>query len=228
MADSWTEPLAPLEHGGSMFARLRVSPTTRPDHIAFTAHLDSCPACHAAYTLCPLEFHETSFRNFDTSTAERAAMLASAREFAAQVRAHDCGFAVFVGKTGPGKTRLACNIIRELKGPGALYLRQAELTAALRATYGPQHYEHDEDGRPIEPDHPLELTQRVQFLVLDEIGCTAPANDERQLLDELLKHRYEKRKPTILISNLPLDEFKQLLGDDTHNDHNNKNNKQQK
>ena len=40
--------------------------------------------------------------------------------------------------------------------------------------------------------------------MLDEIGCNPFANDERLLLDELLKHRYEQRKPTILISNLPL------------------------
>jgi len=33
------------------------------------------------------------------------------------------------------------------------------------------------------------------------------------LLDELLKHRYDAGKPTILISNLPLDQLKEFLGD---------------
>ena len=56
------------------------------------------------------------------------------------------------------------------------------------------------------------MTHDVSFLVLDEIGCTTMANDERLLLDELLKHRYEQRKPTVLISNLPLDPLKEFLG----------------
>jgi DNA replication protein DnaC len=178
-----------------------------------------CPGCRCAYALCPPEFHETSFATFNTATPECAATLASAREFAAQVNKHGCGFALFVGPTGPGKTRLACNIIRELENCDALYVRQAELTIALRATYGSKVVEYDEDGRPLEPKHPLEITQRVRFLVLDEIGCTALANDERLLLDELLKHRYERRKPTILISNLLLfgtpdaTGLKEFLGD---------------
>ena len=178
-----------------------------------------CPACCCAYALCPLEFHETSFDTFDTSTPERAGTLARSREFAVQVNRHGCGFALFVGPTGPGKTRLACNIIGELNNREALYMRQGTLTAALRSTYGERPVKYDEDNRRVEPEHPLTITQGVRFLVLDEIGCTALANDERLLLDELLKHRYEQRKPTILISNLPLtgkpDQpgLKEFLGD---------------
>jgi len=95
------------------------------------------------------------------------------------------------------------------------------VTVALRASYGHKEIRLRWDGRfHDEPDHddevpptPLEITQKVRFLVLDEIGCTTLANDERLFLDELIKHRHERRKPTILISNLPLDEFKGFLGD---------------
>jgi DNA replication protein DnaC len=167
-----------------------------------------CPACRVAYAGCPPEFQETSFDTFDTSTPERASAIAKAREFIAQVNRHKCGSAVFVGLPGTGKTRLACNIIRELNHLAALYVRQAELTAALRATYGNHSLEY---MKP--PESPLALAQCVAFLVLDEIGCTALANDELRLLDELLKHRYEHRKPTLLISNLPVAGLKQFLGD---------------
>jgi DNA replication protein DnaC len=193
-------------------------PAAKPGEFNFRADL-YCPACRCAYALCPPEFHETSFDTFDTSTPERAATLARAREFAVQVNQNGCGFALFVGPTGPGKTRLACNIVRELLNKDALYVRQGVLTTALRATYGPQSVEYDDDGRRVKPKHPLKITQDVRFLVLDEIGCTALANDEHLLLDELLKHRYEHRKPTILISNLPLTGtpdkpgLKEFLGD---------------
>ena len=181
-----------------------------PGAFHFTAAL-RCPACRCAHALCPPEFHETSFDTFDTSMPGRAATLASARQFAAQVNQHGCGFALFVGPTGPGKTRLACNIIRMLENSDALYVRQGELTCALRSTYGRKDVvlhrnqrSYDDEVEEDDPPNPLKIVQKVRFLVLDEIGCTALANDERLLLDELLKHRYEKRKPTILISNLPL------------------------
>jgi DNA replication protein DnaC len=122
------------------------------------------------------------------------ALLDKARTFTSQVNGHRCGFALFVGSPGTGKTRLACNIVRELEHDDAYYVRQGELTFALRASY----------GRSKDIESPLEMVQEVDFLVLDEIGCTVLANDERLLLDEAVKHRYEQRMPTILISNLPL------------------------
>lgn len=162
-----------------------------------------CPACQCAYALCPPELQATSFETFNTSTPERQRALALARAFVVQINQHGCGFALFVGMPGNGKTRLACNIIRELANGDALYVRQARLREALRATYNRSLVEFDEDGRPIEPEHPLPIVQEVRFLVLDEIGCDPLASDEGSLLGELIKHRYDHRLPTIYISNLP-------------------------
>jgi DNA replication protein DnaC len=195
------------------------------DQYAFDA-VFRCQACHCAYARCPPAFHETGFGSFDASTPERAAALAKAREFAAQVNKHSCGFALFVGPPGTGKTRLASNVVRELEVRNALYVRHGELTCALRATYGQKdvflnnsrHREVDEDDNH-EPPSPLEIVQDVGFLVLDEIGCTVLASDERLFLNELLKHRYDHSKPTMLISNLPLTGMadspglKEFLGD---------------
>jgi DNA replication protein DnaC len=186
-----------------------------------------CPACCCAFALCPPEFHQTSFETFDTSTDEQTNSLALCHEFAAQVNKNRCGFALLVGRTGTGKTRLACNIVRVLENRDALYVRQGTLTCALRATYrrkevflhSPQWRNEDNEAGDDNPPTPLDIVQKVRFLVLDEIGCTALAGDERLLLDELLKHRYEQRKPTILISNLPLTGtldkpgLKEFLGD---------------
>lgn len=199
----------------------------KPGEFNFRA-VFACPSCRVAYARCPPEFHETSFDTFDTTTPDRLATLGKAREFAVQINSRSCGFAVFVGPTGTGKTRLACNIVRELDNRDALYVRQGEITCALRATYGRKdvilrrsqaRYDDENEAGDDQTPSPLEIVQKVRFLVMDEIGCTVLANDERLLLDELLKHRYEQRKPTILISNLPLrgmadkPGMKEFLGD---------------
>lgn len=189
-----------------------IEPMVKPGEFNFRATF-MCPSCRIAYALFPPEFHETSFDTFDISTPERAYTHAKARELVAQVNQHGRGFAVFVGSAGPGKTRLAANIVRELEIHDTLYVRQGQLTLALRATYGRRAVDYDDDGEQIEQKSPLEITQNVRFLVLDEVGCAQLANDERLFFDELLKHRYDHHKPTILISNLPLDQLREFLGD---------------
>ena len=172
-----------------------------------------CPACRRAYALYPPEFIQAGFDTFETNTDEQVASLAVSRAYVEQVNKLGVGFLVFVGMPGTGKTRHSANIVGELREINALYVRQGELINALRATYGLDKYEYDEFDRKIGLiKTPLQITQAAEMFVLDEIGCTAPANDERMLLDELLKHRYEQKKPTILISNLPLKQLNEFLG----------------
>jgi DNA replication protein DnaC len=174
-----------------------------------------CPACWCELAKCPPEFQQTSFSSFVTSTAEQVKFLALASDYADQIKTRRRGFALFIGKPGTGKTRLACNIIAETLFAGPLYVRQATLTAALRASYNIKSPAliFDDNGELIEEPSPLDAAQQAGLLVLDEIGCTAPARDEIQMLDEIIKCRYDHGKPTVFISNLPLDQLKNHLGD---------------
>ena len=191
-------------------------PKPIPDVFTFRMTL-KCPVCRCAYALCPPKLCATTFDTFDTSNAERTKAVAICQEFAAQVNSRGNGFALFVGGTGTGKTRLACNIIGALEHKDALYVRQGELTTALRSTYGRKdivlHRSKPTGDDDDDPPTPLEIVQGVRFLVLDEIGCGPLANDERLFLDELVKYRYDQHKPTIFVSNLALDQFKQFVGD---------------
>ncbi len=171
-----------------------------------------CPACKVRYACAPPEFDETTFDGFELRSPELAETLAKCREFAALVNDRGCGFLLMCGFTGSGKTRLACNIIREVRSGDCFYVRQGQLTFALRANYGRKEVilrrekaKEDEDKDDEDtPPTPLEIVQEVGFLVLDEIGSNPLANDERLFLDELLKHRYDQGKATVLISNLAL------------------------
>src|ERR1035437_2123134 len=166
-----------------------------------------CPACKLQYAQVPPLFYESSFDAFQAGTPELKHNLARCREFVIQVNRHGCGFLVMCGLVGTGKTMLACSIIRELNHSDSFYIRQAQLTNALRDTYGRKDvFLHRQTRGDVGDAMPalLAFVQRVGFLILDEFGCTALANDDMRLIDELLKHRFDDGKPRTLISNLPL------------------------
>ena len=60
---------------------------------------------------------------------------------------------------------------------------------------------------------PQNIVSTIPFLVLDEIGCQSLAQDAQMILDETIRSRYDRGLPTVLVSNLPLDSFVELLGD---------------
>ena len=142
----------------------------------------------------------------------------------AQVKQHRCGFLVLCGFNGNGKTMLACCIVREVDFRKALYITQGQFTLIHRRTYA-QRFHHmvrrqfDDDGQVTMPKTIWQLCQEVPVLVFDEIGAKALSPDELLIVDEVIKCRYDRRKPTILITNLALTGtpekpgLKEFLGD---------------
>ena len=51
------------------------------------------------------------------------------------------------------------------------------------------------------------------LLILDEVGVQFGTETEKNLLFDVLNERYEKRKSTLLLSNLPLNEVRAYLGE---------------
>ena len=50
------------------------------------------------------------------------------------------------------------------------------------------------------------------LLILDEVGVQFGSDTEKLILFDVLNERYEKRKPTLLLSNLPAEEVREYLG----------------
>ena len=192
----------------------------REQYYPFEAHF-WCPACKLSRGSFPPKFHQCRFEDFQTPTQELRGHLAKCREFVEQVNARHCGFLLMCGMPGNGKTRLSATMAGEIIGPEALYLTQGQMTLQHRLTYGRRHVHLHRRGE--EPDdHPptvWESAQSVSLLVLDELGTKAMSPDEMLLVDEILKHRHDHFKPTIMISNLPLQGtpgnpgLKEFLGD---------------
>ena len=180
----------------------------------------ACPACRVQYAEAPPEFWESTFAGFEVPTPSLETNLGRCREFAAHLKMHNRGFLLMTGRCGNGKTRLACNILREVNAGQNLYLTQGRLTTLHRAAYG-HRFHFFANQRWVRPENKSvgEQAHDASILVLDELGALRLAADEMLLIDEIVKHRYDHGKPTILISNLPLTGsaeqpgLKEFLGD---------------
>ena len=116
--------------------------------------------------------------------------------------------AVFIGKPGTGKTHLACAISQHIARNHNASFRFVTVLRAMRSIKDSWSKESElTEGQAINefvyPD----------LLILDEVGVQFGSEFEKNILFDVLNQRYEKRKPTIFMSNLPLPELAAYLGE---------------
>ncbi|WP_458250531.1 ATP-binding protein [Geobacter anodireducens] len=113
---------------------------------------------------------------------------------------------VLHGGVGTGKTMLASLVVRTVAefGFSALHTKAVKLFRRVKETYGPASTEKTSDAIAafVSPD----------LLVIDELGVQRYSEDEALILNELIDDRHDFGRPTILVTNLGLDELKALLG----------------
>lgn len=158
----------------------------------------------------PDRFVGCRLRNYEATTPEQQAALSFARayatDFAEVQRTGRC--AIFIGNVGTGKTHLAIGIgLQVMHSHGALVLFStvARMVRRIKDTWSKQSEESEGDAIAalVFPD----------LLILDEVGVQFGSDFEKSLLFDVLNERYEKRKPTIFLSNLPLEEVGGYLGE---------------
>lgn len=109
---------------------------------------------------------------------------------------------VMIGSAGVGKTHLACALLREIDG--GQYRTAPDIIEELRRA---KSFTADETEA-----HIISYYGRVPLLVIDEIGRGIAATDEKYMLYQVLNARYNKRLPTVLISNHSKADFLQYIG----------------
>jgi DNA replication protein DnaC len=115
--------------------------------------------------------------------------------------------ALFIGRPGTGKTHLAVGIGLDVMERGASVLFTTVMRAVRRVkdTWG-------RDSRETESEAIAALVF-PDLLILDEVGVQYGSDTEKLLLFDILSERYDHRRPTILMSNLPIDEVSAYLGE---------------
>lgn len=149
----------------------------------------------------PERYWSESLDTYVADTEERKAAAEKARAFAQGARNGGFLTLILLGSVGTGKTHLACGIIREC---GGLYRLAPAMCEEIRRakSFGARETEADI----------LDRYGRAGLLVIDEIGRGIAAAEEQYMLYQAINERYNRRKPTVLISNQSKKDFLEYVG----------------
>ncbi|MRW88847.1 DNA replication protein DnaC [Duganella sp. FT80W] len=138
--------------------------------------------------------------------AERALQVAQryADNFGAVRKAGMC--LIFCGDIGTGKTHLSVGIAHVVleQGGQAVFASVRGVIASVKETWerGAAKTEAQVIRELVSPD----------LLILDEVGVQFGSDTEKLIMFDIINGRYERRLPTIIISNLALGELEKFLG----------------
>ena len=114
--------------------------------------------------------------------------------------------AIFCGRVGTGKTHLAIgialSIMQQQRSP--VFVTVQRLIRRVKDSW------HTKEETASEV---IEAFASPDLLILDEIGVQFGSEFEKQILFDVLNERYEKLKPSILLSNIPKEQLGEYLGE---------------
>ena len=157
----------------------------------------------------PERFKDRALGTFTAKSEAQKRALAFATEYAEGFDSvlESGRSALFVGRVGTGKTHLAAGIALHVIGKGHKVL----FTTALRAVRRVKDtWRRDSDETETEA---VAALVSASLLVLDEIGVQFGSDTEKMILFDALNGRYERRLPTLLLSNLGVEDVKTSLGE---------------
>ena len=155
----------------------------------------------------PKRFADKNFSNFTRDADNEQAYIACgmyARNFADSLATG--GGLILSGMVGTGKTHLAIAIAKQIikKGRSAKYTTARGIVTSIRDSWG---------NNGVSEAEVIERLVNFDLLIVDEVGLQFGTDSERVHFFDVMGHRYDEVKPTILIGNLSIDEMSESLGE---------------
>lgn len=112
---------------------------------------------------------------------------------------------VILGNHGTGKTHLAAAIANQRldQGRPAIFIVVPDLLDRLRAAYSPTS--------DVSYDELFESARETDLLILDDLGAQSSTPWAQEKLYQIINERYNRRLPTVITSNLSLDDMELRL-----------------
>ncbi|WP_347454289.1 ATP-binding protein [Acinetobacter thermotolerans] len=160
---------------------------------------------HFAGAQLPERHAESGFKNYNVKHEGQRNALKHTVSYAQNILAGHKNNLVMVGPTGTGKTHLSCATAQTLlkNGKYARYITSEELAQRIMNAW--------DQPDATEKSVIYDFTQ-YDLLILDEYGLH-DRDKRRELVHKVLYARYDRMKPTMLISNMTIEELKTDLGD---------------
>lgn len=158
----------------------------------------------------PARFESCTLENYQPVTEEAGRALKICQAYASRWadRLKQGGGLVMCGKPGTGKNHLALaiakRVISEHQSP-VVFTTALKIARDFKSTWSKSATRTEEDV--------IRYFTKPDLLIIDEVGIQFGSEAEKMIMFEIINTRYERLKPTILISNLPKDELTQFIGE---------------
>jgi len=160
-----------------------------------------------------------TFSNFQAAEPKQRKVLDAVQNFAKTFTSTSGGGLWLLGTPGSGKTHLGAAMVSKSiceRGLGASMFSLLEILAMMRARWGKNKetlsFWAREDGLETS-DQLIAHLGSIPLLVIDELGVGRGTDFELETVFQIVDRRYALQRPTVILSNLTVQELKPALGD---------------
>ncbi|MCK7317207.1 ATP-binding protein [Enterobacter cloacae] len=158
----------------------------------------------------PARFENCTLQNYEpvNDDAKRALKVCQAYASRWPERLQKGGGLVMCGKPGTGKNHLALAIARHAiteHQSSAVFTTALKIAREYKSTWS--------KGSGRTEDEVIRYFTKPDLLIIDEVGVQFGSDAEKLIMFEIINTRYERMKPTILISNQTREELAAFIGE---------------
>lgn len=161
---------------------------------------------HFASAMLPSRHAECGFKNYNVVNDGQRLAKTECLNFAKTIILNQVKNLIMTGRTGAGKTHLACAVARNLMN-SQKYARY--VTSEDMATDISNSWKKADDSEA----NAIYRYTEYDLLIIDEYGLHDQHESRLQLIHKVLYSRYDAKKSTMIISNFTSKELKDNLGD---------------